>query len=540
MNRLHDIVPSSVPRPFGASWCRNFKPRVFIRTNATPDTSQQYVMKMEYFPRGDLHNFLDGMHRTKKLTDAVLNNCIAQVLSSLRQIQKRLPSFRHNDLHLRNVLVGDMPAGNVKYYNSYGIPSMGFRCVIYDFNLATMAGVTNPNLLIPKFQTNYGIHEGNSDKYDMHFFLNSILDWLTKNARGGKYSETRDFLNRALPAGYQGNTGSKVSLFRLKPGVSTNSLASLQLIFNDPYFKHMRNLYNAPEEGELIELPPVNKSKIAKNRTGHKVVHRANGPAPAVRRNGGGSFASNFYKLPPAAYTSKEFQVFRNLLTSPSPTEMSQANINKLIAARERLGGEPYKPKSQNNKNAERRERERHGFLAAEKELIKIYRSKGIPSYRTGTRAAGRQNVPVVPPPPTVRKNEPAVFTAQKYSYAFKTPKAHAPIKTLNLKQAPRPVEVKAPRLANLKPKHKSAFYKSVENMLKNANRGQFSYEMGMKNYASGGSLPTIKIDAGHKKCQDVSREMLDLIAMEHGLDPKLYKSKPLLCAALKRLHNAP
>jgi len=515
MNHLHDIVPHSVPRPIGASWCRNFKPRVFIRTNATPDTTQQYVMKMEYFPRGDLHTFLDGMHRQKKLTDAVLNNCIAQVLSSLRQIQKRVPSFRHNDLHLRNVLVGDMPVGNVKYYNSYGIPSMGFRCVIYDFNLSTMAGVTNPNLLIPKFQTNYGIHAGNSDKYDLHFFLNSILDWINKNARGGKYSETRDFLNRALPVGYQGKTDSKVNLFRLKPGVSTNSLASLQLIFSDPYFKHMRNLFNAPEEGEIIEPPKgTNAGRPSKNRSGFKVVHKPSGPAaPKNRRSVNSSFASVFYRLPPSAYTSNSFKVLKNLLTSPSPTEKSQ-------------------------NNAERKERERYGFLAAEQELIKIYRSKGIPTYRKGTQAIGRQNAPRVPPPP-VKKNEPAVFTAEKYSYAFKTPKSHQPLKTLNLKQAPRPVEVKAPPIPALKPKHKSSVFKSVENMLKNAERGKFSYAMSMKNYA-GGSLPTIKIDTTHKKCQDVPRELLDLIAMEHGLDPKLYKSKPLLCAALKRLHNAP
>ncbi len=538
MNRLHDIVPHSVPRPFGASWCRNFKPRVFTPSKITPDVTQQYVLKMEYFPRGDLHTMMDSLHRAKKLTDSIINNCIAQVLSSLRQIQKKTPSFRHNDLHLRNILVGDMPVGNVKYYNSYGIPSMGFRCVIYDFNLSTISEVTNPNLFIPKFQNDYGIYEGNSDKYDMHFFLNSVLDWLNKNARGGKYSETRDFLNRALPAGYQGNSGSKVHLFRLKGGVSTNSLASLELIFNDPYFKAMRNLFNAPEEGEIIE-PVPNTGRVAKNRSGFKTVYKTTGPVkPNVRRNSGLT-VSNFYRLPPAAYNSNAFKVFRNLMTEPSPNEMSAANIEKLVAQRERLGGEPYKPKSQANKNEERKNRERHGYLAAERELIKIYRAKGIPSYRTGTVAVGRQNVPYVPPPPPKRLNVPAKFNSAKYSYAFKTPKAHAPAKVLNMLQAPRPVEIKAPRIPNLKPKQTSV-HKSVENLIRTANRGKFTYEMTMKNYKAGGSLPTLKVDSTHKKCQDIPRELLDLIAMEHGLNPKLYKSKPTLCAALKMLHNAP
>ena len=123
MRRLHEIVPSFVPTTYGASWCRNFKPGVFKRNQFRPDVSQQYIMKMELFPRGDLHKMLEQLHTQKKLTDATLKVVIAQVLTALRQIQKKLPSFRHNDLHLHNILIADLPLNRVNFYNGYGIQS---------------------------------------------------------------------------------------------------------------------------------------------------------------------------------------------------------------------------------------------------------------------------------------------------------------------------------------------------------------------------------------------------------------------------------
>lgn len=538
MRRLSEIVPAFVPATYGASWCRNFKPGVFKRNTFRPDVSQQYVMKMEYFPRGDLHKMLEELHRQKKLTDNILRVVIAQIMTALRQIQKKLPSFRHNDLHLHNILIGDLARNRVNFYNQYGIQSLGFRCIIYDFNLSSMAGVQNPLLTDPRMRQDYGIFEANSDKYDMHFFLNSLLDWLTKHGAGGKYDETRTFLMRCLPLGYQGREDAKVKNFRLKPGVSTNSLASLELIMQDPYFKPMKNLYNAPEEGEIIESPaPIRGPATGpvkpplKNRPPTQMMKMPQTAALSrVRTN---ALPSISYRLPPNAYKSTQFQALLNLMTEPGPNknewnkfknEFGQVNMTKV--------------------NAERKSREAKGRSNVEAEMIKIYRARGIPSYMRKTVSLPEYKPVVLPPPAVITRPLPPKATTfqERYKGAFKPPGHVRPeLKTLNKKQAP-PVpfaEPKAPKIPAMKPLPVSSVFKSVENLLKMANREPFMHKMNMGQYKAG-PAPRIQLENGGTfiKCESLDRETLNLMAEAHGLNPRLYKSKQTLCQALKRLHN--
>lgn len=509
MSRLHDIVPSSVPATYGGSWCRNFKPGAFKRNAYKPDTSQQYVMKMEFFPRGDLHKMLEQFHKQRKLTNEMLRVVIAQVLSSLRQIQKRIPSFRHNDLHLHNILIGDMPRGNVSYYNGYGIPSLGFRCIIYDFNLSTMAGVNNPLISDPRLKSDYGIYPGNSDKYDLHFFLNSMLDWVTKNGRGGAYNDTKDFLIRSLPMGYHGRSDAKVQNFRLKPNVSTNSMASLELIMKDPFFASMKALFNAPEEGEILNLPvnkPPNRPANARPGFTRPELKMMNVGAPRKR-------VEEVY-LPPALRNSAKYRALVNLMTEPEPNGFESAE--------------------------NRRNRENQGRANAARELLNAVKKAQPPK-----RAVPVINRPVlVLPPPLVvtRPVQPkAVTFEQKYGYAFKSPGHVRPeTKVLAPKNAPPMTEVKAPKFVAPKPMSTSSLYKSMENLLKQPNREKFMYKMNMHMFKSG-SLPRIQLEGAKSlvKCESLDRELLELIAMEHGLNPKLYKNKGALCMALKGLHNA-
>ena len=537
MRRLHEIVPSFVPTTYGASWCRNFKPGVFKRNQFRPDVSQQYIMKMELFPRGDLHKMLEQLHTQKKLTDATLKVVIAQVLTALRQIQKKLPSFRHNDLHLHNILIADLPLNRVNFYNGYGIQSAGFRCVIYDFNLSVMAGTQNPVLSDPRLINEYGIYEGNSDKYDMHFFLNSLLDWLTKHGSGGKYDETRTFLMRCLPVGYQGRQDAKVKNFRLKPNVTTNSLASLELVMKDPFFKPMRNLYNAPEEGEIIESPAVRGPSTGPIKPPPARVNRPPSKMMKLPTNAGNSRTSTSalpsiaYRLPPNAYKSAQFQVLLNLMTEPGPNK-----------------NEWNKFKNQNGQvnmakvNAERKLREKKGRENVEAEMVKIYKARGIPSYTRKTVSLPEYK-PVVLPPPLVNTRpakKQAVTFEEKYSHAFKAPGHVRPeTKVLNVKQAP-PVPFVAPKVPKFvapKPLPISSVFKSVENLLKMPNREPFMHKMNMGQYKTG-PMPRIQLDKTFIKCESLDRETLNLMAEAHGLNPRLYKSKGLLCQALKRLHN--
>jgi serine/threonine protein kinase len=533
MRKLHEIVPTFVPATYGASWCRNFKPGVFKRNAFRPDVSQQYVMKMEFFPRGDLHKMLEQLHTQKKLTDDILRVVLAQVMTALRQIQKKVPSFRHNDLHLHNILIGDLPPGRVNFHNQYGIQSLGFRCVIYDFNLSTMSGIQNPLLNDPRMIQEYGISAGNSDKYDMHFFLNSLLDWLTKHGAGGKYDETRTFLMRCLPVGYQGREDAKVKNFRLKNGVSTNSLASLELVMKDPFFKPMRNLYNAPEEGEIVESPVVRGPatgpvKKPTNRPPAKMMQvPAGGPSRAPTR----AVPEPQYRLPPNAYTSAQFRALLNLMTEPGPNKNEWNKFKNEF-------GRVNMPKV----NAERALREKKGRNNVEAELIKIYKARGIPSYMRKTVSLPEYKPLVLPPPAVVTRPVPPKATTfqERYKGAFKAPGLARPeIKTLTKAEAPKVpfAEPKVPKMPAMKPLPVSSVFKSVENLLKMANREPFMHRMNMGQYKAG-PAPRIQLNKSFVKCESLDREMLNMMAEAHGLNPRLYKSKQTLCQALKRLHN--
>jgi hypothetical protein len=76
-----------------------------------------------------------------------------------------------------------------------------------------------------------------------------------------------------------------------------------------------------------------------------------------------------------------------------------------------------------------------------------------------------------------------------------------------------------------------------VENLLKMPNREPFMHKMNMGQYKTG-PMPRIQLDKTFIKCESLDRETLNLMAEAHGLNPRLYKSKGLLCQALKRLHN--
>ncbi|NBS68007.1 protein kinase family protein [bacterium] len=535
MNRLHEIVPAFVPTTYGASWCRNFKPGVFKRNSFRPDITQQYVMKMEFFPRGDLHKMLEELHRQKKLTDDILMTVLGQVLTALRQIQKKLPSFRHNDLHLHNILIGDLPKNRVNFYNGYGIQSLGFRCVIYDFNLSVMAGVQNPLLSDPRMQADYGIYPGNSDKYDLHFFLNSMLDWITKHGAGGKYDLTKSFLLRALPAGYQGREDSKVKNHRLRPGVSTNSLASLELIMKDPYFKPMKNLFNAPEEGEVVELPPkrgpaTGPIKTPPARPPKPPLQLLTFPKPVPAKKNENN--NNGYVLPPNVYKSAKWQALLNLMTEPGP------NRNEWNKYKNELGRVQM-----HLVNAERQKREKKGRDNVRREFVKMYKAQGIPSYvppPKKTVSLPEYKPLVLPPPVVVTRPVPPKATTfeEKYKGAFRAPGYVRPeTKVLAPKNAPPMTEVKAPKFVAPKPLPISSVFKSVENLLKIPNREPFMHKMNMGQYKSG-PAPRIQLDKTFIKCESLDREMLNMMAEAHGLNPRLYKSKQTLCQALKRLHN--
>ena len=123
------------------------------------------------------------------LTPTQIRNIVKQVKNILKKIRSKFPLFRHNDLHIGNILLDDQ--GQVR---------------LTDFELTRLTGKT------PKILPKYGITNRVNTNYDFHSFLNSLRQNMIKkkNKRGLLV------LNKMLPKGYRGRTDIFVRNFRLR------------------------------------------------------------------------------------------------------------------------------------------------------------------------------------------------------------------------------------------------------------------------------------------------------------------------------------
>jgi len=131
----------------------------------------------------------------------------------------------------------------------------------------------------------------------------------------------------------------------------------------------------------------------------------------------------------------------------------------------------------------------------------------GLTYIRKDVLKANSSKVPPPPPPRAPKKNIPP------------PPPPRAPKKNITPPPPPR-----APK-KNIPPPSKAAM--------------AFKYAMSTRNFKTSGILPTLKLNKGYLKCQDVSRDVLNRIADEHGVNKALFANSGSLCAELKRLHNS-
>ncbi len=105
-----------------------------------------------------------------------LPSIITQILYTLYGINKKIPSFRHHDLHQDNVMIvkDDIKDLTIEYSGKkFNFNNGGVKAVIIDFGLATVKDVDNPKVSRGGY-TNSGIEPNSNPIYDAHFFLNCI------------------------------------------------------------------------------------------------------------------------------------------------------------------------------------------------------------------------------------------------------------------------------------------------------------------------------------------------------------------------------
>jgi hypothetical protein len=144
-----------------------------------------------------------------KITPANFKKVLKQVLIALMKLQKAYPSFRHNDLSWKNVFVTE-----------------DGRAYLGDFGLANIEkdGYRNPIIQSNKFKYTHGTYPNNDPKFDIHFFLNSLI---LDNVSG-----LSEMAAQYLPPEYRGVETSKIKMGRLREGVSHTSMPTMKQLFS--------------------------------------------------------------------------------------------------------------------------------------------------------------------------------------------------------------------------------------------------------------------------------------------------------------------
>lgn len=124
---------------------------------------------------------------------------VCQVLKNLEKIHKKFPNFRHNDLHLGNIMI-------TKDEKTY----------INDFGKATISDIPTVNHL--NMYPDYGIVPNNDQRYDYHLFINSVF--------GLGIEEINKIILEHIPPEYLGFTSRYIHNYRLRPDVEHTDLPS--------------------------------------------------------------------------------------------------------------------------------------------------------------------------------------------------------------------------------------------------------------------------------------------------------------------------
>ena len=346
---LYKIVPRHIPKPIKffaqdlyvpISEFTDRRPRMFNYT-------KQMVMYTEYAHGGTLKSWIRKMG--DRITDKVMADLIRQIIGTLKTIHTKYPEFRHNDLHLGNILVDDT-GKKVRY-------------LLTDFGLSRLTKHgSNPNVNAGSYRR-AGISNSTSYKYDAHYFLNALDSEIRRGL-----PQTKAFLGRMLPGSYRGANTNKVSAYRLKNGASNTGLPSFTDILKDPFLsgKTARSAraasFTSPSVGAMFRTatPNANAADIAS---------RALANIPGVSISGGARpSAANFMRMSPRS-RSAFFTRGRNRNASRSVVVRNVTRTRGAPVVRETL----------------RR-------IAGNTSFLNVRRTAGAvdPTARTFTRAAAR------------------------------------------------------------------------------------------------------------------------------------------------------
>jgi serine/threonine protein kinase len=231
-------------------------------------------MNMERIQGGDLASFFKM--NLSMLDDYYMRIIILQVLSVLKKIHAKDPSFRHNDLHLGNILVDNSPSANKpERINNFVIPPIGVRVVLTDFGMAVDSVTKNP-YHTSSYRKNYGIYAGSDYMYDSVLFLNEIYSLTRKHP--SRFPLTNMFLKDVLSGGYSAHNGNNTHVFKTAHGrMRANHKYKFDFsdLFAHPYF-----------------VVPLQFASIYMTRNSRNSKWKSVNVTPSVVKKWGGTYAA--------------------------------------------------------------------------------------------------------------------------------------------------------------------------------------------------------------------------------------------------------
>lgn len=276
---LYGVVPLNIPRSVAPLIeCRNFLSASNLRSKSAvidenKDYSLQTLMFSEYIPYGPLTEYLDKMARSKRrrINDSLMKSFIFQTLKTIHNIRKVYPGFRHNDLHLDNILVKPGKPYPVIVLNDFGFSTLG-------------KSTKNPLVNKGNFKKNWGIGVKTTSQYDVHMFLNELRKWCENNKTkaSDKFKNTLLFLNHKVPDGYREANDKYTSHSRLKYNMRYPRLPTLESILSSKWFSKSGNLTPTATPSSKLKLNLNKKSFSNRNLrvVGSRTTPRKNTPAP--------------------------------------------------------------------------------------------------------------------------------------------------------------------------------------------------------------------------------------------------------------------
>ena len=222
------------------------------------------AMYYEFANGGTLEGYMDNLFYLKdtKLIKDTIRSLITQVIYSIYECQQLDPSFRHNDLHLQNVIVSK--SGKKTGYSKYKVgkfeiarKNVGALTLLHDFSF------TDANI-IPNYQVrrrryvDYGIVSGSNPIYDVHFFLNSMYRRYEDILRFPAFADAKAMILRCFKFDIKNEYLQVNSRFvhnlRLLNVKTNYVLPTVEQVLRDSYFRKVESNARKLEKEKIAQM----------------------------------------------------------------------------------------------------------------------------------------------------------------------------------------------------------------------------------------------------------------------------------------------